>query len=105
MLGKTGSVGIVSNQVQVSGPSTAKRATPPNPSARRTQYSLIDSRPIFALAPVCEKYNLKLLTYGSFCGGFLSDRWLNVPSPNVYSAESGLTPSQRKVSLLASLAS
>lgn len=51
---------------------------------------------MFALAEVCDKYNLRLLTYGSFCGGFLSDRWLNTPAPNVYSTISSLTPSQRK---------
>ncbi|KIY43785.1 Aldo/keto reductase [Fistulina hepatica ATCC 64428] len=75
LLGKTGEVGVVSNQVQ---------------------YSLIDSRPMWKMAGVCHKYNIKLLTYGSFCGGFLSDRWLNKPFPDVYSEALALTPSQRK---------
>lgn len=43
-----GEVGIVSNQVQ---------------------YSLIDQRPRFAMAEVCVKYGLKLLTYGTFVSG------------------------------------
>lgn len=30
------------------------------------------------------------------CGGFLSDRWLNKPIPDVYDPKSKLTPSQRK---------
>jgi hypothetical protein len=30
------------------------------------QFSLIDSRPIFGMAKVCQTYGLKLLTYGSF---------------------------------------
>ena len=45
LLEKRGQVGIVSNQVQ---------------------YSLIDQRPRFAMAEVCEKYGIKLLTYGTF---------------------------------------
>ena len=30
------------------------------------------------------------------CGGFLSDRWLDKPMPDIYSTASKLTPSQRK---------
>jgi len=75
MLETTGKVGIVSNQVQ---------------------FSLIDSRPNFALGEVCAKYGIQMLTYGSYCGGFLSNRWLEKPSPDIYSAASVLTPSQRK---------
>ncbi|KAI1411044.1 aldo/keto reductase [Hypoxylon sp. FL1857] len=45
LLAKTGSVGIVSNQVQ---------------------FSLVDARPLHKMVHVCNKYGLKLLTYGSF---------------------------------------
>jgi hypothetical protein len=77
------------------------------------------------MADVCEKHNIKLLTYGTFvriafpalhilplyrlplfrhktyvpsqqCGGFLADAWLDRPEPDPYSG--ALTPSQRKVS-------
>ena len=84
-------------------------------SCRNTyiQFSLIDTRPLHGMADVCEKHNLKLLTYGTLvgsrdmtdsvsyshdpqCGGFLADRWLNVAEPDLYSGS--LTPSQRKVS-------
>ncbi|KAJ4471062.1 aldo/keto reductase [Lentinula edodes] len=75
LLQETGGVGIVSNQIQ---------------------YSLVDSRPIIKMEAVCLKYGVKLLTYGSFCGGFLSEKWLNVDAPNIYSEEAQLTPSQRK---------
>ncbi|KAK0473346.1 aldo-keto reductase [Armillaria novae-zelandiae] len=75
LIAKTGNVGVVSNQVQ---------------------YSLIDSRPKIKMASVCEKYGIRLLTYGSFCGGFLSEKWLGVKSPDVYSEAVALTPSQRK---------
>jgi len=65
------------------------------------------------MADVCERHDLKLLTYGTLvggsvfllvssghdivsqCGGFLADKWLNEPEPDLYSGN--LTPSQRKV--------
>ncbi|TGJ83483.1 hypothetical protein E0Z10_g5312 [Xylaria hypoxylon] len=75
LLSKTGAVGLVSNQIQ---------------------FSVIDSRPLQKMCAVSAKYGLQLLTYGSFCGGFLSSRWLNKDLPEMYSATSHLTPSQRK---------
>jgi len=75
MLEKMGRVGVVSNQVQ---------------------FSLIDSRPLYGLSQVCEKYGLKLMTYGSYSGGFLSERWLDKQSPHLYARDTPLTPSQRK---------
>ncbi|KAI1323294.1 aldo/keto reductase [Xylariaceae sp. FL0255] len=75
LLSKTGSVGIVSNQVQ---------------------FSLFDSRPLKEMCAVCDKFGLKLLTYGSFCGGFLSSKWLGQEAPEIYSETAQLTPSQRK---------
>ncbi|KAF2771093.1 putative aryl-alcohol dehydrogenase [Teratosphaeria nubilosa] len=75
LLAKTGKVGIVSNQVQ---------------------FSLVDARPLRAMSDVCKKYDLKLLTYGTFCGGFLSSRWLGKEFPALYSSSTPLTPSQRK---------
>ncbi|THH15439.1 hypothetical protein EW146_g5040 [Bondarzewia mesenterica] len=58
------------------------------------QFSLIDTRVLHGMSDVCEKHNIKLLTYGSLCGGFLSDAWLDKPEPDPYSGS--LTPSQRK---------
>ncbi|KAL0070570.1 hypothetical protein AAF712_002409 [Marasmius tenuissimus] len=75
LLAEIGEVGIVSNQVQ---------------------FSLVDSRPLMKMVPVCERYGIKLLTYGTFCGGFLSNKWLGVKSPEIYCETMGLTPSQRK---------
>ncbi|KAL1633950.1 hypothetical protein SLS56_002541 [Neofusicoccum ribis] len=60
----------------------------------QVQFSLIDSRPIFKMAAVCEKYGVKLLTYGTLCGGFLAEKWLNKPEPELFSSD--ITPSQRK---------
>ncbi|KAI1167094.1 putative aryl-alcohol dehydrogenase [Nemania serpens] len=75
LLSKTGAVGLVSNQIQ---------------------FSVIDSRPLLKMCGVSAEYGLQLLTYGSFCGGFLSSRWLNQPLPEMYHPTSPLTPSQRK---------
>ncbi|KAI1174450.1 putative aryl-alcohol dehydrogenase [Nemania sp. FL0916] len=75
LISKTGVVGLVSNQIQ---------------------FSVIDSRPLQQMCAACAKYGLELLTYGSFCGGFLSNRWLGQPLPEMYSASTRLTPSQRK---------
>ncbi|KAG8741130.1 hypothetical protein FRC10_003274 [Ceratobasidium sp. 414] len=81
---------IVSNQVQVSRPP---------PAARRIthliwQFSLIDTRPLDGMDDVCRKHGVKLLTYGSLCGGFLADKWLGAPEPDAY--RETMTPSQRK---------
>ncbi|OHW90825.1 aldo keto reductase [Colletotrichum incanum] len=95
LIAKTGSIGIVSNQVQV--------ATKPNhyfleqESLKKLQFSLIDSRPLHLMVNVCAKYGLKLLTYGSLCGGFLSAQWLGQVAPDIYADFPHLTPSQRKV--------
>ncbi|KAL1634361.1 hypothetical protein SLS56_002371 [Neofusicoccum ribis] len=47
------------------------------------------------MADVCKKHGVKLLTYGTLCGGFLSERWVGKPKPSIFSEE--ITPSQRKV--------
>ncbi|KAK5995991.1 hypothetical protein PT974_04413 [Cladobotryum mycophilum] len=70
-----GEVGVVSNQIQ---------------------FSLIDTRPLKKMIPICQRHNLKLLTYGTFCGGLLSPSWLNKPPPPPYSTTNPLNPSQRK---------
>ncbi|KAI1340704.1 aldo-keto reductase [Xylariaceae sp. FL0016] len=75
ILEKIGHVGLVSNQVQ---------------------FSLLDSRPLHKMTDTCAKYGLKLLTYGTFCGGLLSEQWIGQPVPTIYSESSRLTPSQRK---------
>lgn len=79
------------------------------------QFSLIDTRPLHGMTDVCERHNIKLLTYGTLasslpmkccatpdnnnqCGGFLSDKWLGQSEPDLYAGD--LTPSQRKVSTI-----
>ncbi|KAG7094495.1 hypothetical protein E1B28_008094 [Marasmius oreades] len=62
--------------------------------SNQVQFSVIDTRPLHGMSDVCEKHDVKLLTYGTLCGGFLSDDWLGKPVPDPYSGT--LTPSQRK---------
>ncbi|KAJ7075299.1 Aldo keto reductase [Mycena belliarum] len=61
--------------------------------SNQVPFSLIDTRASFALAEVCTRHNVKLLTYGTLCGGFLSDKWIGEPEPDPYGS---LNPSQRK---------
>ncbi|RFU81716.1 aldo keto reductase [Trichoderma arundinaceum] len=60
----------------------------------QVQFSLVDSRPVFEMGSACEKHNIKLLTYGTLCGGFLADKWLGKTEPDIY--DGSTTPSQRK---------
>ncbi|GKT79529.1 aldo/keto reductase [Colletotrichum tofieldiae] len=60
----------------------------------QVQFSLIDSRPTVKMGKTCEKNNVKLLTYGTLCGGFLAEKWLGKGQPDLYGAT--ITPSQRK---------
>ncbi|KAH8108391.1 Aldo/keto reductase [Phellopilus nigrolimitatus] len=62
--------------------------------SNQVQFSLIDTRPLHGMAHVCEKHGVKLLTYGTLCGGFLAEEWLGKPEPEAYKGP--MTPSQRK---------
>ncbi|CAK1367576.1 unnamed protein product [Cercospora beticola] len=61
----------------------------------QVQFSLIDSRPLHSMVPACKTHKVKLLTYGSLLGGFLSSKWLDKPEPLDNFSQS-ITPSQRK---------
>ncbi|RKL38442.1 hypothetical protein BFJ72_g7253 [Fusarium proliferatum] len=82
-------VKIFTNQVQV-GTSAITDVAGPD----KMQFSLVDSRPTFKMADACSRHDIKLLTYGTLCGGFIADKWLNEPEPDVY--DTNITPSQRK---------
>jgi aryl-alcohol dehydrogenase-like predicted oxidoreductase len=49
--------------------------------SNQVQYSLIDRRPEVRLVPLCQARQVWLLTYGSLCGGLLSDHYLDQPEP------------------------
>ena len=55
--------------------------------SNQVQYSLIDRRPEVAMVPVCQARQVWLLTYGTLCGGFLSDQYLGQPEPGRYALD------------------
>jgi aryl-alcohol dehydrogenase-like predicted oxidoreductase len=50
-------------------------------TSQQVQYSLVDDRPNHGMVAYCRAQNIALLCYGTICGGFLSERWLDKPSP------------------------
>lgn len=49
--------------------------------SNQVQYSLIDQRPEVRMVPFCTEHGITLLTYGTVCGGLLSERYLGKPEP------------------------
>ena len=49
--------------------------------SNQVQYSLVDLRPARQMAQLCQERGVHLLTYGTFCGGLLSDRYLGAAEP------------------------
>lgn len=49
--------------------------------SNQVQYSLIDQRPAVKMAPFCQQRGVHLLTYGTLCGGLLSDKYVGQPEP------------------------
>ena len=47
--------------------------------------SLLDRRALGEMSQLCQQRGVRLLAYGTLGGGFLSDRWLNAPEPDVVS--------------------
>ena len=45
-------------------------------------HSLIDTRASMHMADICQKYNVKLLAFGTLAGGFLTEKWLGQPEPS-----------------------
>lgn len=50
-------------------------------ATNQVSFSLVDRRAAGALSEVCAKSGVKLLAYGTLCGGFLSEKWLDQPEP------------------------
>ncbi|XP_051804967.1 uncharacterized protein LOC110958515 isoform X2 [Acanthochromis polyacanthus] len=50
-------------------------------SSNQVQYSLIDQRPAARMQQFCLDNDIKLLTYGTLAGGFLSERYLGKAEP------------------------
>lgn len=49
--------------------------------SNQVSFSLIDRRAAGKMAKVCARHGAYVLAYGTLCGGFLSDRWLDQPEP------------------------
>jgi aryl-alcohol dehydrogenase-like predicted oxidoreductase len=49
--------------------------------SNQVQYSIIDRRPEVKMIPFCLKHNIRLLAYGSICGGLMSERYLGKMQP------------------------
>ncbi|MBD2593368.1 aldo/keto reductase [Nostoc spongiaeforme FACHB-130] len=49
--------------------------------SNQVQFSLVDRRPEVAMVEFCQEHNIKLLTYGTVCGGFLSEKYLGQSEP------------------------
>jgi aryl-alcohol dehydrogenase-like predicted oxidoreductase len=49
--------------------------------SNQVQYSLIDLRPAIAMQALCLDRGVQLLTYGTLCGGLLSERYLGQGEP------------------------
>jgi aryl-alcohol dehydrogenase-like predicted oxidoreductase len=47
------------------------------------QYSLLDDRPSHTMVDFCRLHDIHLLCYGTVAGGFLSERWLGQPAPDM----------------------
>ena len=47
--------------------------------SNQVQFSLVDRRPQVNMVKFCQEHDIKLFTYGSVCGGLLSEKYLNKP--------------------------
>lgn len=50
-------------------------------ASNQVSFSLIDRRAAGALSALCAARGVRLLAYGTLCGGLLSERWLGRPRP------------------------
>jgi len=57
--------------------------------SNQVSFSLIDRRAAGHLAETCKTHGVRLLAYGTLCGGFLSERWLGKPEPEAVEDWSG----------------
>jgi aryl-alcohol dehydrogenase-like predicted oxidoreductase len=53
-------------------------------TSMQLQYSLLDDRPARRMADAAIENGVSLLCYGTVAGGFLGDRWLGVPEPEMF---------------------
>lgn len=49
--------------------------------SNQVQFSLVDRRPEVKMVQLCAEQGIKLFTYGTLCGGLLSEKYLGRPEP------------------------
>lgn len=49
--------------------------------SNQVQFSLVDRRPEVKMIQLCQQHDIKLFTYGTLCGGLLSEKYLGQPEP------------------------
>jgi len=49
--------------------------------SNQVQFSVIDRRPEIRMVKFCKEHDIHLLTYGTLCGGLLSEKYLGQPEP------------------------
>ncbi|MBW4644874.1 MAG: aldo/keto reductase [Goleter apudmare HA4340-LM2] len=49
--------------------------------SNQVQFSLVDRRPEVNMIQFCQQHDIKLFTYGTVCGGLLSEKYLSKPEP------------------------
>lgn len=49
--------------------------------SNQVQFSLVDRRPLVNMVRFCQDHDIKLFTYGSLCGGLLSEKYLGKSEP------------------------
>ena len=57
----------------------------------QAQYSLLDDRARHGMVEFCNAHGIWLLCYGTVCGGFVSERWLDKPAPQAALENRSLT--------------
>ncbi len=58
--------------------------------SNQVSFSLLDRRPTGRMSEICAAWGVKLLTYGTLCGGFIADRWLGMQEPKETSDLAGM---------------
>lgn len=51
-------------------------------ASNQVQYSIIDQRPQIQMTDFCQKNKISIITYGTLCGGFLSEKYVGKDEPS-----------------------
>ena len=50
-------------------------------ATNQVSFSLLDRRAAGRMTELCLERGIKILAYGTLCGGFLTDKWVDLPEP------------------------